>query len=315
MTRIFLIFCLFIGMTQAANGLEISFKQKASVDDSVIRLGDIADFDAETEMTRALATFTVSQAPAPGEKCVLRSLTIKENLVAGQSLSREIRWTGSPAVTVLRRGIHIGAERISTIIAEFIKKNKTNLPEAEMRFVPSSLPLPFVLPTGELSYEVIPSDPGILGSSRFSIIFRVDRKVVKNMSVRGKIEALAHVVVAATTLQRGQILSAGQLTTRVLDISTMDKVGSSVQELVGKKLRRSLRAGSPVLASMVEELPLVHRGERVKIVANAGPMHLTTLGLAYSDGILNQMIQVKNISSNKVIYGRVAAPGIVEVML
>ncbi len=285
------------------------------MDDSVIRLGDIAGFDEETEMTRALATLTVGQAPAPGEKSSLHSLSIKEYLVSSQSLSRDIHWQGSPTVTVFRRGIDIGPERILAIIADYIKKNQNNLPEAEIRFIPDSLPLPFTVPTGDLTYEVIPSNPEILGSSRFSIIFRVDDKVVKNMSVRGEIEALAQVIVSAGSLQRGTILRPEQLTTTIMDISSIDNPGFNPEDFVGKKLTRSLRAGSPVSLSMVEALPIVQRGEKVKIFINSGPMHLTATGLAYSNGVKGQMIRVQNINSNKMIYCRVAAPGLVEVIL
>ncbi len=116
------------------------------MDDSVVKLGDVAVFDEETEMTRALATLPVGQAPSPGEENTLRSLSIKEYLISSQSLSQDIRWNGSPTVTVLRRGIDIGPETISTIIAEYIAENAGSLPEAEIRFVPESLPLPFTLP-------------------------------------------------------------------------------------------------------------------------------------------------------------------------
>jgi len=311
---IFMIFMI-LSLVQTAGALEITFKKSCSVDDSVIRLGDVAGFDEETEMSRALASQIVGQAPAPGEKISLHSLDVKELLVAGQSLPRDIHWMGSPDVSVARLGETIGAEKIKAIIAEYLKNNQNNLPEAEVRFIPSALPLPFTLPRGELSQEVIPSNPAILGSSRIAIIFRVDGKVVKNMSVRGNIEALAEVVVAAGALKRGDILSPRDLTIQVMDIGSLDNPGLDLKDLVGKKLQRTLRAGSPVLLSMVEALPVVRRGERVKMVINSGALHLTATGLAHSDGALDQMIRVQNISSNKTVYCRVAAPGLVEVML
>lgn len=307
--------CLFIGLLQTADALEITFNPTGTVDDSVIRLGDIVNFDEDTEMTKALATLTVGQSPPPGERNSLRSLSVKNYLVSSQSLPGDIHWTGSPAVTVHRQGMNIGSERILAIIAEFIKKNQNNLPEAEIRFVPDSLPLPFTLPTGDMTYEVIPSNPDIISSSRFSIIFRIDNTVVKNMSVRGNMEALAQVVVCVGSMTRGSIIRPEHLTKVTMDISSLANPGLELSDLVGKRLQRNLRAGSPVLLSMVESLPVVQRGERVKIVINSGPLHLTATGLAHSDGIMDQMIRVQNINSNKIIYCRVAAPGLVEVIL
>ena len=315
MRKIVIILCLLISTVHLADALEITFKPNSSVDDTIIRLGDIVSFDQQTEMAKALATLPVGQAPSPGEMSSLRSMSIKEYVVTSQSLSPDIQWTGSPTVEVLRSGITIGPERIQKIIADYIKKNSNNLPEAEIRFVPESLPLPFTLPNGDLSYNITPSNPGILGSSRFSIIFRVDNTVVKNMSVRGAIEAMAQIVICTCPLKRGETLRPQHLKTALMDISSIDNPGFEPGDFINKKLKRSLRAGSPVLLSMVEALPIVRRGERVKIVINSGPMHLTATGLANSDGALDEMIRVRNISSDKIVYCRVAAPGLVEVML
>ncbi|MCP4339569.1 MAG: flagellar basal body P-ring formation protein FlgA [Desulfobulbaceae bacterium] len=315
MKKVLLILVLVIAFVQNVDALEITFQSSGSVDESVIRLGDIAGLDEESEMARALASLIVGQAPSPGKTSSLRSLSIKEFLISSQSLPQGILWSGSPTVTVLRRAVTVGPEKIQTIIAEYLKENQNNLPDAEIRFVPSSLPLPFTLPTGDLTHEILPSKPGILGSSRFSIIFRVSDKVVKNMSVRGKVEALADVVVSVGPLKKKQILRPQHLTTTLMDIGSRTNPVLDFDDLLGKKLKKSLRAGSPVLLSMVETLPVVQKGERVKIVINSGPLHISATGIARSDGIKDQMIRVQNINSNKIVHCRVTAPGLVEVML
>jgi flagella basal body P-ring formation protein FlgA len=315
MKKVLLILVLFIAFVQNVNALEITFQPSSSVDESVIRLGDIAGLNEDSEMARALASLIVGQASSPGNTSSLRSQNVKKFLTSSQSLPQGILWSGSPTVTVLRRGITVGPEKVQTIIADYLQNNQDNLPDAEIRFVPSSLPLPFTLPTGDLTHEILPSKPGILGSSRFSIIFRVNDKVVKNMSIRGKVEALAEVVVSVGPLKKKQILRPQHLTTTLMDIGSTNNPVLDLDDLLGKKLKKSLRAGSPVLLSMVETLPVVQRGERVKIVINSGPLHLSATGVARSDGIKDQMIRVQNINSNKIVHCRVTAPGLVEVVL
>lgn len=302
-------------MVQHAAALEITFKSKASVTGSEILLGDIVIFDSDTEMTRALSSLFVSPASAPGERKSLRSLSVKNYLVSSQSLPRDIFWTGSPTVQVMRLGQTIGPERIRSIIDAYIDSSRDLLPEAEIKFTPRALVLPFILPAGELTTEVIPSNPGIIRSSRFSIIFRQEEKVVKNMSVRGKVTALAPIAVSACPLKKGQTLKAEHLLTRVMDISTIRNPELNLKSLVGKRLIRSLRGGSPVLRSQVEAVPVVHKGDRVKIVINSGPLRLTASGLARNDGTVNEMIRVQNSSSNKIVHCRVTGPGRVEVIL
>lgn len=306
---------LILGHLQTAQAFDVTFKKMAEVDDALVKLGDVATIDTVSEMARALLTIPVANAPEPGEKVYLRTVNIKKYLSSSQSLPGDIEWNGSPSVEVKRKGIFIDSTKLLDIIAEYIRSQKDNLPLAIIHFVPSSLPLPFTLPTGDLSYEVIPSNPGILSSSRFSIIFRVDDKVVKNMSVRGKVEARANIMTAAIPLRKGMILGAHHLQETVMDISEMKDPGFSPDEFIGKKITRSMRAGAPLSLSMVESLPVVHRGEKVKIVIQSGAMLLTATGLAHSDGKIDELIRVQNINSNKVIFGRVAAPGIVEVIL
>jgi flagella basal body P-ring formation protein FlgA len=310
-----LIIILLLGFPGWSPALEIAFKQSAQVDNAVIRLADVAECDENTPLAEALADQPVGQAPAPGETLVLRAQNIKQYLLSNQSLPGDLTWSGPPTITISRTGIAVGPERVQAIIAEFINSNTRNLPKAEITFVPSALPLPFTLPKGDLSQEVIPSNPNIIGSSRFSIIFKIDNRVVKNMSVRGKIEALAKVVVAAQPLKKGLIIGPQHLRMAAVDISDMTDPALDAKDLIGMQLTRNLQADAPVLASMVEILPVVKRGQKVKIAINSGPLHLTATGLAYNDGKLDQMIKVQNINSNKIILCRVTAPGLVEVAL
>lgn len=315
MTRLSLIIIFVLSTIKPCAALQITFKESAKVDGAIVTLGDIVHFDETSELTRALASQKIAQAPPPGESISLRSLSIKQYLVNSLSLSQKIDWDGSPSVMLNRIGISFGATGIQKIIAEYLEKSRADLPDAEIRFIPSILPLPFILPSGKLTYEVIPSNPAILGSSRFSIIFRIDGRVAKNMSVRGRIEALAPVVVVSGKLKKGTILTTQNLTLAIKDLNDFADPGLDINNFLGKKLKRSLRAGSPLYASMVEDRPIIKRGERVKIVINYGAMHISALGIARTNGIHNEMIRVQNINSNKIVYCRVAAPGLVEVLL
>jgi len=307
---------VFILLACPCFALQVTFKQQAEVNGSVVTLSDIAQFDEKSEMAQALGSQKIGQAPPPGESIVLRSLSIKQYLMSNLSLRKgTINWTGSPTVMLKRRGVPIGPTKIEKIISDYLIQHKADLPDADIRFIAAELPLPFILPVGKVSYEVIPSNPRILGSSKFSIIFRVDNRVAKNMSIKGAIEALAPIVVTTTRLKKGAVLSSGSMALAIRDLSKINSPGLDINAFLGKKLKRSLRAGSPILLSMIESRPVIKRGERVKIFINSGAMHLSTFGIARNDGRQDQMIRVQNISSKKIVYCRVAAPGLVEVTL
>lgn len=314
MTRLILIVTVLF-LTQPLYAFDVVFKKKATVAGALVTLGDVATIDTIDQTGIALLTVPVANSPAPGEKTFFRSMNIKKYLGTSQNLPEDIDWRGAATIEVNRSGTRINAQRMLEYISEYLKIQSASLPDAEVRFIPTSHPMPFTLPSGNLSCDVIPSHPGILSSSRFSLIFKVDDRVVKNISIRGKLEARATVITAAKPIKRGTILYPEHIRETVLDISNLKDPGFSADDFLGKIIKRTLKTGTPIGLSMVESLPVVYRGEKVKIVIQSGPMLLTATGLAHSDGKLNDLIRVQNLNSSKVVFGRVTGPGVVEVLL
>ncbi len=204
-------------------------------------------------------------------------------------------------------------ERVHDCLDEFLVSSADLLPRAEIRFRSLDLPSPFDVPAGVLSCEVLPSDRRILPSRRFTVIFRVDGRVAQNISIRAELEAIAPVVVAASELSRGSVLSANDLNLVERDITGLRNPCFDPQELIGKQMRRSVRLGEPLDRAAIEFPPTIRRGEVVTIVAGRDGFMLTATGLARQDGNEGETIMVRNSSSQRDVFGRVAGPGTVEV--
>ncbi|MBW6521368.1 MAG: hypothetical protein K0A99_10255 [Desulfoarculaceae bacterium] len=93
----------------------------------------------------------------------------------------DIKWLGAGTVTVTRQGVTITPKAVDDIIRNYIAAQAGVLPDAIYTFSPKDPPLPFMVPTWDLQWEVTPSNPGIIGSSRFALIGRIDDQVVKNL--------------------------------------------------------------------------------------------------------------------------------------
>ena len=305
-------FFLFI---QSCYGLEITFKPTAKVDGISVSLSDVAEFNTHSDLAKALGSQIISQSPAPGRDILLQTANIKNYLINSLQIPESVQWRGPVTILVHRKSIHVGPDKIGSIIADFLKKQQNKLPDAKIRFIPTSLPLPFMLPTGDLSWEVLPSNPGILKSSSISIIFSVDGHVRKNISISGNMEAMAPVVVAASSIPRGQVITSDKISILTRDIADTDSPYLDQKEIIGKKTKRLIREGSIIEHSWVDIPPMVTRGQVVKIVLNSGALHVSTDGIAKMNGVKNQFIRVRNLSSHKLLYCRVTAPGTVEVRL
>lgn len=314
MTRLLLIFLTLL-VTTPAYGLVIEFRQAAEVTDVSVTLGDIAVFDENSELSQALASQTVAQAPSPGQEITLHTRPITQFFTNKLQLNSPVEWRGAATVRVARSGVQVSTTEILGIIDSYLLQKKDELPRAEIRFIPDAQPLPFLVPAGELSWKVIPSTPEIVGSTRFSLIFSVDGRVRKNMSVRGNLEVLAPVVIAAKSLRKGTILSAQHLAMSAQDMSKLRNPCLDPKEIIGKKLTSSITSGDVISLHQVEFPPLVKKGELVRIIVRQGKLLLTATGVARSNGLKDQTIRVQNIGSKKIIYCRVAGPGVVEVTL
>jgi flagellar basal body P-ring formation protein FlgA len=310
-----LIFCFFFSFVQTCHGLEVTFRPSATVQGVSVSLADIADFDVQSDLSKALGSQIVSPSPPPGREIQLQTGNLRQYLTSSLSVPASVIWNGPETIRVHRQGISVGPEKIQSIIAEFLQKHRKDLHEAEIRFAPTSLPLPFILPPGNLTWEVIPSNPGILSSTSISLIFNVDGHVRKNMAIAGHIEALAPVAVAASSVQRGSIMTPEDIHVVVRNFADSSSPCFDPRDIIGKKANRTIKEGSVIERAWIDIPPMVARGQMVKILLNSGELHLSTTGIANMDGTKEQIIRVQNINSKKLIYCRVKAPGIVEVQL
>ncbi len=209
----------------------------------------------------------------------------------------------------------ISEERMSQVLSAYLAEESERLPQVELRFAKLHLPKPFEVPAGEIEFQVIPAKPGVIGSRRLTLLTRVDGQVASNQSIRVDIEALAEIIIAAANLRRGEVLDQDDLVLQRQDISTVKQPLFSAAEILGKRLKRSVRLGQPVQRKQIDFPPLVARGERVTIKVSSGGLNLTASGEAQQDGRKDDTIRVMNSNSRKVILGRVVAPGLVTVEL
>ena len=316
---IFLIMTLLIlGLATPCHALNIVFRCAAAVSGPSVTLADIADLTNGSEQPDAantLAGLTVATSPDAGEKIILDTQGIIRKLSQGGTTSDNIQWGGAQTVTVSRQGVTITPKIVQSIIDAFLTEHSKELSGVSCSFTPTDPPSAFIVPTGELKWEVTPSNPNIIGSTRFSLIGRIDNQVIKNFSVRGTLKAMAPVVVATTNLRRDDLITEGQIRMESMDISAIRAPCLQKDQVIGKKVLRAIKAGTAIELANVEFPPVVKKGALVKILAHRNGIELTATGIAKTDGKEGQIIKVKNVSSAKEIFCRVTAPGLVEVQI
>lgn len=121
-------------------------------------------------------------------------------------------------------------------------------------------------------------------------------------------------VLARQPIPRGTVLSEDLLTTQTITLSQLPHgYFASLQNVIGMESSRNIRAGQVISPGQVKARKWVYRGQAVSIVAESGALSLSIQGKALADGQPGQIIKVRNLSSNKIIHGRVSGPGKISI--
>lgn len=306
------IFLLLLLVTPASATLTVTFTEQATVTGDKILLGDIAHISPTDQAGQALGRLVLANSPAPGQKKTLQTPLIITSL-RNNPQAADVHWTGTREVVVQRRAIKITNDQLYQIIAQFLADNKQKLPNGDIRFTSMRAPAEFFLPYGELSWRVTPSRPTIVDSSSFSIFFKVDGKPATNCTVRGRIEILTDIAVAADTIRKGTVIKAEQITMKRKNIVAADHPVYRPEDVIGMQAVRTIGSGKVVEQDHITAPPVIASGDMVKVIAGKGHLRISTKGVARSAGIIGDTIRVKNMRSNKLIYARVEGPGMVSV--
>jgi len=207
----------------------------------------------------------------------------------------------------------IDQREMEQVLKDYLAEQSDLLPHTELRFKSLVLPDPYRVPRGRIEHQVIPARPGVIGSRRMALLTRVNGQISSNQSVRVELEALAEVAVASNTLRRGKIIAATDIELQTQDISRLKEPIFIPDELIGKRLKRSIRLGEPLQRQQVEFPPVIKRGERVVIQVQHQGLKLSAAGEAKQDGRTGEAIRVMNSNSHKEVLCQVIAPGLVTV--
>lgn len=125
-----------------------------------------------------------------------------------------------------------------------------------------------------------------------------------------RIRRSQEVLVLTRGIAAGQPVTEDALTGERRDASRI--VGATLSDpaqAVGQVARRTLVAGSVLLAGDLLSPRVVRRGDNVALVSRRGGVEVRMSGKALGDAGENQRVRVENLSSRRVVQGTVAADG------
>lgn len=121
------------------------------------------------------------------------------------------------------------------------------------------------------------------------------------------------VVNHAPLLNKGQI-TASQLRLKKRNIAQLHRgYFTELEQVAGSISRRSLKPGTTITPSMIELPVLVKRGQSIKLRVSNPAVTVEMAGEALRKGRAGELIKVRNISSGKILHGRVISSELVQI--
>jgi flagella basal body P-ring formation protein FlgA len=307
---------LLLATASIAEALEIRIRDDVTVRGETVTLQDIAAFAPQSDSrAESLARIEVSASPAPGNTVNLSrnflSYKIGPAVAAkGEDISLEI-----PENLRIRRTANIiPADQLERIFKDHVRTHSAWDPQ-KIVFERVDVPESVALPEGRVRWEILErGNDRYLGHVALIANFFVDGRQIRNVPLSGKVTVKQEVVKASRKIRPGQFISSDDVQLAHEQSSQMQRDTLTVpEEAVGKKAVRSIQAGQPITAQMLENPPVIKKGTRVLIIAGNQMIRVSAGGKAVEDGHLGEEVRVMNLSSGKEIYATVKGPGVVEV--
>lgn len=139
-----------------------------------------------------------------------------------------------------------------------------------------------------------------------------------NWSIYLPVELALHrpAVIAVNALTHGNTI--GPADVRLVEVNVSQVNGqylTSLDDAIGKDVKRSLVAGAPIVDQQLVPPLMVRRGEAVLINATSNIVAVKVSGIAMTDGRLGEQIRIKNQSSSRIVNARITGPGQAEVAM
>jgi flagella basal body P-ring formation protein FlgA len=203
---------------------------------------------------------------------------------------------------------------VRAAIREYIESNMP-WPPGTMRVDFLSNEPESISQNGDIVLRVEPAGAqNFIGDMVFLVKSFKGGSLLRTESIRARIEVLRNVVTAARGMPAGTVLMESDLhTVRRWVRRTQPHALPSIEAASGKRLTVQVVSSAEILATMLKEITPVRKGKIVKMVYDKGPLKIVTVGMAEEDGIAGNIVRVKNITSNKIIYARVLSDSLVGI--
>ncbi len=278
-----------------------------------ILLGDVAVIQAQDETAGRLKNISLGRFALPGQNIVFDRATIMSRIAAAGIDTKRIEFSGSDAVSAVQRSQQISAEQITAIAESLLKKNTL---------------IGQITPVGRIKPVILSEDVNNLHiiakivegesfTNKKAIVSICDgNNVLANCELNFRVRYNSTELVAAAEIAAGQQITNDNARTRniLIDYPPISESGT----VFGMVAKLPIKSGQVIRSDMTvrpQSAVMVAKNQAVQIRLQKGPLLITAVGKALSDGRAGDVIKVENADSHRTIVVKVRQDGSVEPVL
>lgn len=297
----------------AADGAsaQVSFRPNVEVRAAVLRLGELAQIQcSDPKLGELLRGVELGVSPLVGASRPFTVAYTRVRLRAMGVRDEQITLLGPETVTVTRAAQSVPGDALAKIACAAVEPLAAG---ALVRV--GTPPRDLTLGQGELLLKAREPHfyPGA-SSSSVGVEIYVDQHLETTIFVDVRLLRRTQVVVAARNLPAGTILTQSDL--RVAEVPQEPGVVPMADPglAVGRQLSVALDEGRPVPSMQLRAVSIVKYGARVKVICRSGSVAVVCTGEALQDGVMGQIIRVRNTASLQDFTARVVGSNQLEMV-
>lgn len=285
-----------------AKEMSLQFKKNSIVNDSLIRLEDIAIVHGSNPLSvRSLQSVVIGKSAPPGYSRLVNVDDIVTYYIKSYMSDISIVPVGSKKISVRTDAMSYNVLQFQNKITAYLdssvswkKGNWTfEIQNSEQQWLGYKLPYTSWV-SGLKSGKSKGKVTLILNFSQGHRIKKIP--IVCMLTVR------APVIVARRDIVRRSALSADDYEISTVDITRFaPEPCTDPKELIGVETKMSIKAGTIIHTHMIKQLPDVVRGETIVIMYAKGRITCTIRGIAREHGVTGDKIWVENSITKKLL--------------
>jgi flagella basal body P-ring formation protein FlgA len=297
-------------MPSAKKTVRLSFADSVMVNDTLIRIGDIAKVTSDdAALAASVRAIAVGEAAPAGFSRFVNSADLVLYRVKPQVKDAEV-------ISENQKRVKITSDCVDKTVGDFedairaYAAERLEWEDGEWSLTVANAQSAWKMGKGAVETEFSGlENPYAKGNVNFILTARQGSKSSR-VPVSCRITVKAPVLVAARTITRGEELNAENSKVAVTDITNFAYAPLKELPKAGTATAiRTISAGNILHDKALKPIPLVERGDQVRVVFNGERISVSVLGVARGSGSQGDRIWVENLQTGKLIRAAVSGKG------